>query len=288
MGRVLTQNDSDLLAEAQEFELTAKDFKFIQWFMHKSVGIYLNDRKRAMVYGRVSRQLRRLGFTRFSQYRELIEGDKSEQIHFINSLTTNKTDFFREYHHFEFIEKVLMAEWKDENLNRLRIWSAGCSTGQEPYSFIAKLYSLGVLEWCEDVKLLASDLDTKVLEHAKKGVYSEEAIQTIPEQYLKNCFVRGKQDQAGAIKIKSALQKFIKFAQINLLDAWPMSTQFDLISCRNVMIYFDKPTQEKLLKRFHQQLKPNGVLFLGHSESVGACADIFHHLGHTIYVKKAG
>lgn len=287
MGRVLTRESESMGASEQtEFELTAKDFKYIQWFMHKSVGIYLGDQKRAMVYGRVSRQLRRLGLKRFKDYRDLIEGDEDERVHFINSLTTNKTDFFREYHHFEFIEQVLKKEWQEQGEKTLRIWSAGCSTGKEPYSLISSLCVSGILSSCEDVSILASDLDTMVLEQAKAGIYQDEAIGTIPEAYLKKCFVKGKNAQQWMIKIKKALQQFIDFKRINLLDEWPMDEQFNLISCRNVMIYFDRPTQEQLIRRFHQYLKPNGILFLGHSESVGACADIFHHLGHTIYVKQ--
>ncbi|WP_435532879.1 CheR family methyltransferase [Vibrio marisflavi] len=273
-------------SEQSEFELTAKDFKYIQWFMHKSVGIYLGDRKRAMVYGRVSRQLRRLGLKRFKEYRELIESDDNERVHFINSLTTNKTDFFREYHHFEFIERVLKQEWQERGEQSLKIWSAGCSTGQEPYSLISSLYVSGILEWSESLSILASDLDTMVLEKAKAGIYDDESISTIPDAYLKKCFVKGKKQQDGMIKIKKGLQQFIDFKQINLLDDWPMDGQFDLISCRNVMIYFDRPTQEQLIRRFYEYLKPNGILFLGHSESVGGCSDIFHHLGHTIYVKQ--
>jgi len=285
MGRVLAQTDRTM-PEAEEFELTEKDFKFIQWFMHKNVGIFFSDRKRTMVYGRVSRQLRRLGLKRFSEYRPIIEQDSSEQMAFINCLTTNKTQFFREYHHFEFIEKVLMKEWREQGVKRLKIWSAGCSTGEEPYSFISSLHWANALSQFDDVSLTATDLDTKVLAHAKAGIYSDEAIASIPKKYLKPCFVRGVGQHQGSIKCKAGLQKRIKFHRLNLLEKWNFEEKFDLISCRNVMIYFDRQTQEKLIKRFHQQLKPNGVLFLGHSEGVPASLDIFHHLGHTIYVKK--
>lgn len=285
MGRVLVQPEASM-PENQEFELTAKDFKFIQWFMHKHAGIYFSDRKRTMVYGRISRQLRRLGLKRFSEYRAIIEQDKEEQSRFINCLTTNKTQFFREYHHFEFLEKVLMAEWQQQGNRRVHIWSAGCSTGEEPYSFISSLHSAHALDIFESVRITATDLDTKVLEHAKRGIYSEEALEAIPAKYLKPCFVKGVGHQAGKIKIRSGLQSWIQFHQLNLLERWPFDVQFDLISCRNVMIYFDKKTQAELITRFHQQLKPNGVLFIGHSESMPTHLDLFHHLGHTIYVKK--
>lgn len=285
MGRVLAKADHSM-PELQEFELTDKDFKFIQWFMHKHVGIFFSDRKRTMVYGRISRQLRRLGLQSFKQYRQVIESDAQEQSNFINCLTTNKTQFFREYHHFEFMEKVLMSEWKQQGLSDLRIWSAGCSTGEEPYSFISSLYCAGAFKQFNQVTITATDLDTKVLAHAKKGIYGEEALPSIPAKYLKPCFVKGNGQQQGKFKCKAGLQQHIGFHQLNLLDDWSFESPFDVISCRNVMIYFDKQTQESLIRRFHQYLKPGGVLFIGHSESVPSSVDLFHHLGHTIYVKK--
>ncbi|WGV98620.1 protein-glutamate O-methyltransferase CheR [Vibrio sp. YMD68] len=285
MGRVLTHAEG-VAAMDEEFELTDQDFKYVQWYMHKSVGIYLSDRKRTMVYGRLSRQMRAKGVRKFSQYREIIEGSETERVNFINALTTNKTEFFREYHHFEFLEGPALDQWKHQGNRSINIWSAGCSSGQEPYSLISSLFVSGAFDAVETVNVFASDLDTSVLDHAKAGIYDQEVIESIPERYLKPCFVKGKSEHKGKIKIKKGLQQHVKFNQLNLFDEWPKMPPFDLISCRNVMIYFDKPTQENLLKRFHQALKPNGILFIGHSESVGTCSDFFHHLGHTIYVKK--
>ncbi|EGQ8138575.1 chemotaxis protein CheR [Vibrio cholerae] len=275
-----------LAVNEQEFELTDKDFKFIQWFMHKTVGIYLPDSKRTMVYGRLSRQMRRKGLRRFAQFRELIESDEQERIHFINTLTTNKTEFFRESHHFEFIEKVLVSEWSKERVGQLRFWSAGCSTGEEPYTLVSVLDHAGVMNFCPDIKIWATDLDTAVLEKASLGIYPIESQSSIPERYLRRCFVRGVKDQQGNMKIKQSLQRYIDFHQLNLIQEWPFKQKLDLILCRNVMIYFDRPTQEQLIERFHQQLKPGGVLMLGHSESVGRCSSLFHHLGHTVYVRQ--
>ncbi|MEH0759667.1 protein-glutamate O-methyltransferase CheR [Vibrio sp. 16] len=285
MGRVLVQTESRM-PEKPEFELTDQDFKFIQWFMHKHAGIYFSDRKRTLVYGRISRQLRRLRLKRFAEYRTLIEQDSEERICFINCLTTNKTQFFREYHHFDFMEKVLLSEWAQQGKRNIRIWSAGCSTGEEPYSFIASLHTANALEQFDSIEITATDLDTRVLEVAEQGIYDEEALKAIPIKYLKPCFVKGIGRHSGKIKVRLGLQKMIQFQRLNLLENWSFEQRFDVISCRNVMIYFDKKTQEELITRFHQQLSPNGVLFIGHSESMPADFDGFHHLGHTIYVKK--
>ncbi|CAM3901653.1 CheR family methyltransferase [Vibrio aquimaris] len=284
MGRVLSREEGGV--GGTEFELTDTDFRFIQWFMHKHAGIYFSDRKRTMVYGRISRQLRRLGLRRFADYKLLIEQDSEERVGFINCLTTNKTQFFREYHHFEFLENVMLKEWSKQGVSNLNFWSAGCSTGEEPYSFVASLYSKGAFSTFEQIQIYATDLDTKVLSHATHGIYSDDAISSIPPKYLQPCFFKGKGSQLGNIKVAKGLQQSINFQQLNLLDEWNWQEPFDLISCRNVMIYFDKPTQEKLIKRFCQQLKPHGILLLGHSESIGSCSDLFKHLGKTIYIKQ--
>ncbi|USD67482.1 protein-glutamate O-methyltransferase CheR [Vibrio sp. SCSIO 43136] len=284
MGRVLDQRATSQDAlEGREFEVTESDFKFIQWFVHKNVGIFLSDKKKTMVYGRISRLLRQHRMQAFSQYRELLEVDDEEKVNFINSITTNKTHFFRELHHFDYVEQVLVPKWQQAG-KPVRIWSAGCSTGEEPYSYISMLASTGILSKL-DLKLLATDLDTKVLAKAQNGVYDIEQQTSIPATYLKTGFLKGKGDKSGHLKIKNSLQQLISFRQLNLLDDWPMKQKFDLISCRNVMIYFDKPTQERLIARFYDHLTPDGTLFIGHSESVGSRTDLFRHLGHTIYMK---
>ncbi|WP_253820761.1 protein-glutamate O-methyltransferase CheR [Vibrio sp. 99-70-13A1] len=269
----------------KEFELTEKDFKFVQWFIHKNAGIHLTDQKYAMVYGRVSRKMREKGVARFADYRKIIERSDSEQMAFVNALTTNKTSFFREKHHFDFLEKTLVPKWIEQRKQEVRIWSAGCSTGEEPYSYMAALNHASAFEHFSKVALLATDLDTNVLAHAKAGVYDEEAIDSIPKPYLKGNFVKGKGEFLGKIKCAKKLQQQVAFKQLNLLENWPMTKKFDLISCRNVMIYFDKPTQKLLIERFCQQLNEGGSLFIGHSESVGADCQLFEHLGNTIYLK---
>ena len=298
MGRVLTKPASQadkmssmnpsthaMTDSKKEFELTEKDFKFVQWFIHKNAGIHLTDQKYAMVYGRVSRKMREKGVVRFADYREIIEHSKPEQIAFVNALTTNKTSFFREQHHFDYLEKTLVPKWIKQRKQEIRIWSAGCSTGEEPYSYLAALSHANAFEHFSKVALLATDLDTNVLAHAKAGVYDEEAIDSIPKSYLKGNFVKGKGEFIGKIKCAKKLQQQVVFKQLNLLEKWPMTKKFDLISCRNVMIYFDKKTQKMLIDRFCQQLNEGGSLFIGHSESVGPDCQQFEHLGNTIYLK---
>jgi chemotaxis protein methyltransferase CheR len=272
-------------ARTEEFELTPKDFQFIRWFIHKHAGISFSEHKRTLVYGRLTRQMRRVGVRRFRDYRELIETNSEEKSNFINALTTNKTAFFREYHHFEFLENELIARWKQQKKSQIRIWSAGCSTGEEPYSYAATLHCSNALKMFDSVSITATDLDTKVLTHAKNGIYVDEAIPTIPKQYLKLCFLKGKGEQLGNIKTRDHLRKLIEFKQLNLMDEWPFKEKFDLISCRNVMIYFDKDTQERLTSRFHEQLSEGGFLFIGHSEALGKNEVMFKSHGKTMYQK---
>ncbi len=286
MGGVLRAMSMAGYIPEQEFKFTDKDFKFVQWFMHKHVGIYLSDKKMPMVYGRIARRLRDVNLTTFAEYRPLIEEEGEERVNFINSLTTNKTNFFREKHHFDYVSEQLVPHWIETRKSRVRLWSAGCSTGEEPYSYMSVLAGHHLFDHVADVKLLATDLDTNVLNKAEKGLYSDEVIKTIPDTYLKAGFVKGKGTQQGLIKAKSSLQSRMIFRQLNLHSPWPFKGPFDVISCRNVMIYFDKPTQQQLLLRFHEYLSDDGVLFIGHSEGVGDCADKFESLGHTIFKKR--
>lgn len=271
---------------AQEFSFTEKDFKFVQWFMHKNVGIYLPEVKRRMVYGRLSRRVRELSLTSCSDYLSIVEQQIAEQEIFINLLTTNKTDFFRESHHFDYVLKTLVPKWKSQGKKGVRVWSAGCSTGQEPYSLASVLESAGVLmSPFLQTKILATDLDTNVLKKAQEGIYPIELVPTIPDTYLKAGFVKGKGENHDVFKVKNTIKEHIHFKQINLLSQWPFKHKFDLIFCRNVMIYFDKETQEKLLKGFYDVLADDGVLIIGHSENIGTLSDQFEHIGHTIYLK---
>ncbi|TQV84317.1 protein-glutamate O-methyltransferase CheR [Exilibacterium tricleocarpae] len=264
--------------------MSDKNFADIKQIAYRQTGITLTDHKKNMIYGRLARRLRSLGLKNFNQYCELIaESGNQEMGDFVNSITTNLTAFFREGHHFEFLEQEVFPALRTKNLpqKRVRIWSAGCSTGEEPYSLsIVMQEHLPTAGW--DVRLLATDLDTEVVAHARRGVYSGDRVDSVSEERRQRWFLKGGDDQA---KVKPQLQKIITFKPLNLLNPWPFSGPFDVIFCRNVVIYFDKDTQKKLFNRYADILADDGYLFIGHSESLHRVTDRFRSLGRTIYQK---
>lgn len=268
-----------------EFIFTDKDFKSIAGQVYQACGIVLGPHKREMVYSRLAKRLRQYGFTKFKQYLAFLEQHPEQELsHFINALTTNLTSFYREKHHFDYLEKELLPRALKENTrdHKIRIWSAGCSTGEEPYSI-----AMSVAKVCPrvgwDIKILATDLDSNVLHSAQQGVYNQRQVTGIPEPLLKTWFLKSRSGEQ--MKVKQALQKYITFKRLNLLEPWPMKGQFDVIFCRNVVIYFDKVTKEHLYNLFAQRLKPGGHLFLGHSETMGKEQTQFNNLGRTMYSK---
>ena len=222
----------------------------------------------------------------FRDYCRLLESrDSDELVNFINAITTNLTAFFREPHHFEYLSSTLLPELMRYNdaSRRLRIWSAGCSSGEEPYS-IAMTVRETIPEtagW--DVRILATDLDTNMVERARSGIYSEERVASLPRQRLKRWFLRGKGEHQGKVRVRPELQSMITFRQLNLLHDWPFSGPFDIIFCRNVVIYFSKDTQRVLINRYADITHPKSALFLGHSESLFKVSDRFDLVGNTIY-----
>lgn len=270
-------------AKSAEFELTDPDFQAITRKIGEHAGIVLSDVKRDMVYGRLVRRLRALGLRRFSDYCELLEsGDAGELEHFVNALTTNLTAFFREAHHFEYLRtKLLPVQIRENESRRLRIWSAGCSTGEEAYSLAMVLADNLPSGW--DVRILATDLDTQVVRTATEGRYPIERIHGIDPACRKRWFLRGKGASEGMVQVRPELKELITFRSLNLLGDWPMRGSFDIIFCRNVVIYFDKPTQRALFERFAEQLKPDGRLFIGHSETLYRVSERFRLIGNTVY-----
>jgi len=272
------------------FRLSQREFSFICQFAYDCAGIVLGDSKREMVYRRLTRVLRDRGLQSFGEYCQLLKADPSgEQDYFVNAITTNLTSFFREDHHFRYLlenEIPRLIELKRNSGKRLRIWSSASSTGEEPYSIAMTLYSglqPHLSNW--DAKILATDVDSNVLEKAKNGVYEEGKIESVPEGYKRDFFIRGKGTNQNSVKVHPKIQRLITFKRLNLLHEWPMKGPFDVIFCRNVIIYFDKPTQQELFERFYTLLEPNGLLILGHSENLGSFQKYFENVGRTMFRK---
>ena len=265
----------------REFVFTSQDFERVRKLIHDHAGIALSPQKKDMAYSRLARRLRAIGLTSFDDYLALLErGDENEWELFVNSLTTNLTSFFREEHHFPMLKEHLRPRMKK---GAVTIWCSAASTGEEPYSIamtVAELFG-GIPN---NVKILASDLDTNVLDKARQGLYPLDRTAKIPEDLLRKYFIQGSGTQAGFARVRPELQTMLSFRKINLLDPiWPMRGPFDAIFCRNVMIYFDKPTQHNILQKFVPLLAEDGVLFAGHSESFHHAADLFKLRHKTVY-----
>lgn len=273
--------------EEKEFPFTDKDFSFIQELVAERTGIVLSDIKRTMVYSRIARRIRDCGVSDFSEYCNLLRsGDESELVSFTNAITTNLTSFFREPHHFEYLAKTVLPELEKNKTNkRIRIWSAGCSSGEEPYTIAMTVldHFKNKSDW--DIKILASDLDFDMVERASKGVYKEERVTGLDKKHLKNYVKVGKGKQQGMVKMDQRLIDMITFKQLNLLHEWPFKGPFDLMFCRNVVIYFNKDTQKDLFDRYADLLPEDAPLFIGHSESLFKVTKRFKLIGQTIYRK---
>ena len=267
--------------EGREFPFTAKDFDRIARLIYERVGILLNASKHEMVYSRLSRRLRARNIGSFEIYLDLLAGgDQRELEAFTNSLTTNLTSFFREAHHFPVLAEHVLAQARR---HRVALWCSAASTGEEPYSM-----AMTVIEafGCDapPVHIVATDVDTQVLALAERGVYPLERLERMPPQRLRRFFLRGTGSQAGYARVRPELQQMISFTPLNLLErSWSLRGPFDAIFCRNVMIYFDKKTQRRILERFQPLLREDGLLFAGHSESFQHAADIFRPRGKTVY-----
>lgn len=276
------------MGQGREFKFTDKDFNFIRKLVSDKTGIVLSDAKRVMVYSRLSKRLRLLSVPNFSTYCQLIKDDSGDEfVNFVNAITTNLTSFFREKHHFDHMVNQLIPLWlKTRHVEkRIRIWSAGCSTGEEPYTIAITLleHFPDIHNW--DVKILATDLDTNVVAKAKSGIYDSARIEGLPDKLIRKWFKKGKSEQSELVKVHPDVQEFITFKQLNLLEDWPFKGGFDVVFCRNVVIYFNKDTQRVLADRYANMLKDDGTLFLGHSESLFKVSDRFKLRGNTIYDK---
>ncbi|MBA3998439.1 MAG: chemotaxis protein CheR [Candidatus Accumulibacter sp.] len=265
----------------REFVFTPADFERVRKLIYQYAGISLSAVKQDMVYSRLARRLRATGLKTFAEYLALLEkGDRGEWEKFVNSLTTNLTSFFREPHHFPILAEHLK---KLQNRPSIKIWCSAASTGEEPYS-IAMTVVEAFGGFNVPVSIMASDLDTSVLATAEKGVYPLERVGKLSPERMKRFFLKGSGAQEGHVCVRPELRRLISFQRINLLEAnWPVRGPLDAIFCRNVMIYFDKPTQHKILARFTPLMHEDGLLFAGHSESFLHAADLFRSQGKTVY-----
>ncbi|MDR1063979.1 MAG: chemotaxis protein CheR [Azoarcus sp.] len=264
----------------REFEFTGADFERVRKLLYEHAGIALSPAKQDMVYSRLARRLRACGYQSFTQYLQHLERDRSEWETFINSLTTNLTSFFRESHHFD----ILAAQLKQIKEKRpIKIWCCAASTGEEPYSLaITACEAFSTLT--PPVQILASDIDTAVLAQGEQGSYRRDQVDRMQSAYVSRYFTHNAGD--GRYTARAELRSLIVFRRINLLSpTWTLQGPFDAIFCRNVMIYFDKPTQYGILKRFAPLLRPDGRLYAGHSESFLHASDLLRSLGHTVYVR---
>jgi chemotaxis protein methyltransferase CheR len=283
-----TSAPAGLDLQLRKFSFGEEDFAALRELVKTHTGIHLSEQKREMVYGRLSRRLRALGLESFRAYRALLErGDSDELTQFCNAITTNLTSFFREAHHFQYLrEQLLESRAADaRGVRRLRFWSAGCSTGEEPYSLAMTIHEAlpDARRW--DIRILATDLDTEVLGRGQRGRYEEDRVRGLAPQRLARFF----QCEGGAppaYTVTGELADLIAFRGLNLMHPLPMKGPFDAIFCRNVVIYFDKDTQRELFARIARLQRPGDILFLGHSESLYRVSEDYTLVGKTIYRRK--
>jgi chemotaxis protein methyltransferase CheR len=268
----------------REFVFSDADFQMLAQFAHEKAGISLSESKRNLVYGRLSRRLRSLGHSSFREYRAHLLSDSSEVQRFINAISTNLTKFFRESHHFKHFEKTIAVPLVQASSRRLRVWSAGCSTGEEPYT-IAAVIARQVSGGHDDIRILATDVDTDVLATASRGEYPASSLEEVPGAFRQ--MFMSKSDEADKVLVADEIRDIVRFRHLNLIEAWPFKGMFDAIFCRNVMIYFDTPTKTRLLERFAERLKPGGWLYIGHSESLTRAHPLLELEGKTIYRRRA-
>lgn len=256
------------------------EFQQIVERIRRLSGIVIQEHKRTMVQARIAEHMNNLGIRTFSDYLAYLDSPNGaiEEQRFCNVLTTNLTSFFREEHHFRHFEDEIERLSRLDK-SKLRIWSAGCSSGQEPYSLALLLESQKVSRKIPDIKILATDIDTDVLENAKSAVYKEEGLEKIPEYLQSSHYIH----KGNSFKFSDRVRSYVTFRQLNLLERWPMKGHFDFIFCRNVVIYFSADTKARLISRFAEILRPGGILYLGHSETILGDHKLLENVGKTIY-----
>lgn len=267
--------------------LTDSLFKKFSSLVFDNTGIFLKPEKKELLNARLGKRLRQCNIASFKDYYDYVRADTSgeELINLINSVSTNFTSFFRENAHFEYLTSTVLPEFSASSASGLKVWSAACSSGEEPYTLAIVLNNYKQKKRSFSFAIQATDISTKVLDVAKAGVYADERISTLPKGILKQYFQKGKGKSAGFVKVKRELRDPISFERFNLMGDFPWREEFDVIFCRNVMIYFNRETQQELVRKFERCLKPGGYLFIGHSESLTSIDHSFRQVSTTAYKK---
>ena len=287
-----TRNLKDMFAAAAEAHRTLNhisdpDFARYQALVNKEAGIWLSPVKKALLVGRLARRLRELGILSYGEYYDRVSEDPAERTKMVDAICTNETHFFREPRHWEFLVSDVYPAWQQQadagkRERRVRVWSAACSSGEEPYSLAMSLLTAFPAGW--SLEILATDLSTKILDRARAATWPIAKASEIPEPYLKAFMLKGFGDYAGTMRAGPEIRALIKFERFNLNgDEWPPAQSFDLVFCRNVLIYFDRTTKERVVSRLLDRLVPTGNLFLGHAESLGGFTDRVRSIIPTVY-----
>lgn len=269
-------------------EMSSQVFHEIAAIAHRKAGLVISESKKAMVKSRITRRLRVLSLPNYEEYLSLVNSAEgtAEMQHFISALTTNVSHFFREGHHFDLLKNTILPPLlkKAATGGRVRIWSAGCSNGQEPYSIAMTLLGMNPKAFEKDIRILATDIDPEVISHARAGIYQKSMATGLEPEHVSKYFDTVNHDGELCHSVKEPLRKLVSFRQLNLHDKWPMNGKFDVIFCRNVVIYFDEPTQAVLYKNFSDAVAKGGWLLLGHSERITEnVANVFETVGVTAY-----
>lgn len=284
-----SRSDRSAALVTGEFAFSKTDFREIADLAKAEAGIHLHEAKATLVYSRLAKRLRACGIESFAEYCEVVRDDEEERNSMIAALTTNVTRFFRENHHFEHLKKNVIEPLADKARRggKIRLWSAACSTGQEPYSMALTVLSVLPEAPRLDIRILATDLNPHVVAHGRRGTYGEEEVRDIPQPMRAKGLERLEGDRGATVQISDQARSLVSFRELNLMGSWPMAGRFDAIFCRNVVIYFDRDTQSKVWRRLSGMLADGGALYIGHSERVSGDAQAtLESDGITTYRKK--
>jgi chemotaxis protein methyltransferase CheR len=274
----------------QNAKLTDAQFQKFSELIFRQAGIHLKPEKKELLNTRIGKRLRACGIDSFRTYYDLVINDRTgtELVHLIDCVSTNFTSFFREHSHFDFLRSTILPQFAAEHRGRqeMALWSAACSSGEEPYTLAMVLEEFQRQEPAFRYRIMATDISTRVLAQAERGIYAQDRVEKVPAELLRRYFQKGNGQSAGYVKVKEQLIRRISFRRFNLMDEFPWREELHVIFCRNVMIYFNRPTQEELVNKFHRCLAPGGYLFIGHSESLASLRHEFKQVASTAYRKE--